>query len=318
MVERHSVSTRSPEKVAHEPTWSVEAGHGFHLLDPRQFFGVLKRLLPVVRTLVLLALVIAGNPVGPTPEPANGLEFHRSTKVGQTAALALEDDSQIHLNTDTSITIAEGPRRRDVVLERGEVFAEVRHDELRPFRIAVGHVVVEDLGTRLDVYTDDGKTRVTVIEGKVRILERRANGSMVDPFVASSEGFKREGAMLGVGDVVKVEEHDDGTAIVYKEPTDTAAAARNIQWLQGKLDFTGQSLAEVVYEINRYNSLRLVIDDPSIAGLRIGGRIDVGDPNAFVELLRARDRIRTTVIAGDGGSVREIHLRGPPGGKGQR
>ena len=124
--------------------------------------------------------------------------------------------------------------------------------------------------------------------------------------------------MLGVGDVVKVEEHDDGTAIVYKEPTDTAAAARNIQWLQGKLDFTGQSLAEVVHEINRYNSLRLVIDDPSIAGLRIGGRIDVGDPNAFVELLRARDRIRTTVIAGDGGSVREIHLRGPPGGKGQR
>jgi transmembrane sensor len=224
----------------------------------------------------------------------------------------------VHLNTDTSITVKEGPGGRYVILERGEVFTVVRHDEVRPFHLAVGHVVIEDLGTQFDVSTDEGKTRITVIDGKVRILERRDDGRVVDPLVASSGGSKREGAVLEVGDVAKIEEHGDGTATVYKGPRDIAEVTRRIQWLQGQLDFTGQSLAEVVREINRYNRLQLVIDDPRIAGLRIGGRFDVRDLNGFVDSLRVRDRIRATVTIRDRGSTQEIHLRGPSDRKGQR
>lgn len=317
-VEFRAVSAGYSVKARCETTWPVKAGRGVHLAHRRQFFGVFKRLLPAVRTLALLTIVLATSPVGPRFELENGSELNRATEVGQRAVVALEDLSVLHLNTDTSVTIREGPRHREIVLAKGEVFAEVRHDDRRPFRVAIGHVVVEDLGTEFDVSTDEGQTRITVIKGEVRIRERRDDGGLVDPFVASSGESKRESAILGVGDVVKIKEGDDGTATVYKEPRDTAEATRRIQWLQGRLDFNGQSLAEVVREFNRYNPQRLIIDDPGIAELRIGGNYRFNDLNGFVDALRVADRIKATFIGTEGGSALEIHLRGPHDGKRQR
>lgn len=48
----------------------------------------------------------------------------------------------------------------------------------------------------------------------------------------------------------------------------------------------GESLKSVVEEFNRRNVKRLVIVDPAIENVRLGGRVCLTDPDAFLAMLR--------------------------------
>jgi transmembrane sensor len=45
------------------------------------------------------------------------------------------------------------------------------------------------------------------------------------------------------------------------------------------------TLTEAIAEFNRYNSHQFILDDPSLAGLRLGGSFSATDPTAFVAAL---------------------------------
>jgi RNA polymerase sigma factor (sigma-70 family) len=55
--------------------------------------------------------------------------------------VTLNDGSELHLNTDTSLTISDSPRSRNLLLKNGELYADVRHDDFRTFRVKVGHAL---------------------------------------------------------------------------------------------------------------------------------------------------------------------------------
>src|SRR3546814_10951084 len=44
-----------------------------------------------------------------------------------------------------------------------------------------------------------------------------------------------------------------------------------LSWREGLLVFRGTPLVEAVAEFNRYNAQKLVVDDPSIAAIPVGG-----------------------------------------------
>jgi transmembrane sensor len=52
------------------------------------------------------------------------------------------------------------------------------------------------------------------------------------------------------------------------------------------LVFRDRTLADAVAELNRYNERQLVIDDPAIAGLLIGGSFRATNVDEFAELLQ--------------------------------
>lgn len=52
------------------------------------------------------------------------------------------------------------------------------------------------------------------------------------------------------------------------------------------IQFTGQTLAQVADEFNRYNTRKILISDPKIAALRVSGRFSVTDVDTFVTALR--------------------------------
>jgi len=60
---------------------------------------------------------------------------------------------------------------------------------------------------------------------------------------------------------------------------------RKLAWTQGRLWFDRVTLAEAIAEFNRYNRRQIVIEDPAIAGIRIGGALDATEVDSFVAAL---------------------------------
>jgi ferric-dicitrate binding protein FerR (iron transport regulator) len=73
---------------------------------------------------------------------------------------------------DRDSAVSEGPRAAALVtarLESGRARFVVVHDPRRRFRVEVGAVSVEDLGTRFTLEKEGSRARVTVEEGRVRV-----------------------------------------------------------------------------------------------------------------------------------------------------
>jgi len=66
----------------------------------------------------------------------------------------------------------------------------------------------------------------------------------------------------------------------------------HLAWTTGRLMFQGEKLSDVVDEINRYNQRQLLVTDPDIAGLHIGGTFQATDPDGFARALGSRRATR--------------------------
>jgi transmembrane sensor len=79
-----------------------------------------------------------------------------------------------------------------------------------------------------------------------------------------------------------------GLAQVNVESLGQEEIARRLAWHQGMLLFNGQSLTEVAAEFNRYNGRKLVVADPAVGRIRIGGYFRATDLDNFVRVLEGR------------------------------
>jgi len=200
--------------------------------------------------------------------------------IGQQLWVRLEDHSTVELNTDTRIHVQYGPRSREVTLLSGEAMFDVRHDAYRPFRVLSGSTVIEDVGTKFDVYLhSDDTTTITVVTGRV--------------LVSSTTG--REG--LDGGQTATV--GGPNTHVPFRAINlSSREIKRRLSWQLGKLTFEGETLAEAVAEFNRYNERRLVIQDPVIANMRLGGTFRAHDLDGFIEALETLFNVRATPMPG--------------------
>ncbi len=81
-------------------------------------------------------------------------------------------------------------------------------------------------------------------------------------------------------------------------------AEEYLSWRSGYLVFRDRALSEAVNELNRYNTRQLVIDDPSLATLRIGGNFRSRNVDGFARLLeQGGGAIRCRVERRDDGAV---------------
>jgi transmembrane sensor len=74
-----------------------------------------------------------------------------------------------------------------------------------------------------------------------------------------------------------------------------SSIARKLAWQNQMLVFDGDSLAEVIAQFNRYNERQLVITDPSVATIRIGGYFRPTNLDAFVSVLQSDFGIRVNL-----------------------
>ena len=206
-----------------------------------------------------------------------------STGIGGFQRIVLEDQSAIELNTDSEVRVALTPQLRKVELVRGEANFDVSHDTARPFIVSAGNMAVRAVGTKFDVRRLDNSVEVTVDEGKVAVgepsvLETRKEGSFALSIPQLSAG---QSAVVSGGGV-KLKELPKGEI------------ARKLAWQNQMLVFDGDTLAEVVAQFNRYNARQLVIADPNLATLQIGGYFRPTNLDAFINVLQSDFGIRVS------------------------
>ena len=60
---------------------------------------------------------------------------------------------------------------------------------------------------------------------------------------------------------------------------------RRLAWTRGQIWLSQSTLADAIAEFNRYNNRQLVLGDPTLATLRVGGSFTATDPTAFLAAL---------------------------------
>lgn len=102
-----------------------------------------------------------------------------STPKGGQYAIVLPDGSKVWLNATSSLKfpVAFTGAVRNVEL-RGEAYFEVAKDKNKPFKLTVNGATVEVLGTHFNVmaYSEETKTRTTLLEGSVKISKGDKSG----------------------------------------------------------------------------------------------------------------------------------------------
>ena len=170
------------------------------------------------------------------------------------------------LNTDTVLRTNLEANRRTVWLYKGEAYFQIKHDAARPFIVmADGHRVM-DLGTKFLVRRNTVQLEVAVVEGRVQ-------------FDTAQDTPQARSAVLTSGDVIVATAN--ATAMMRKSPQ---KLANELSWRRGLLIFDNATLATVAAEFNRYNSGQIVIADPAVNRLVVGGTFPVNDVKAFAEL----------------------------------
>ena len=208
-----------------------------------------------------------------------------STGVGVRETITLPDGSQIELNTDTSVRVAEAALHRNVVLDRGEAFFQIKHDAAHPFVVTAGNSRVVDLGTKFTVRAETGRVEVALVEGRARI----------EPLEGNTRGRI---ATLAPGDVAVAEKDS-----LHVRTLPTRDLADDLGWRRGVLIFRRTTLSEAAAQFNRYNTHKLIVPDASVAELQLGGTFQSNNPELFARIardvlgLRIQNRGSETVIS---------------------
>lgn len=190
------------------------------------------------------------------------------TPVGGMAAVPMPDGSRVTLNTDSQVRIAVSASERRVDLQRGEAFFDVAKDARRPFVVVAGDRRVVAVGTRFSVMREKDVVRVIVTDGLVRV-ERSGVGSGSPP------------VHLAAGNVARA-----GSAGVMVQEKSPAEAEEYLSWRSGYVVFHQNTLADIVAEFNRYNTRRIVIEDPEVAAIHFGGNFRPDNVDGFLRLLQ--------------------------------
>jgi transmembrane sensor len=209
-------------------------------------------------------MLAAASVVGAFGYGAVSLKGRVTTAKGDIRRAPLADGSAVTLNTDTAIRAAFDGRMRRVDLLRGEALFDVAKDPARPFVVVAGDVRVRAVGTSFTVRTHaDGQVGVIVREGVVEVWR----------------GDRGEPVRLSAEHAVRVAD----AGVLAPVVVGAAAVDRAMAWRQGQIDLDGLTLGQAADEFARYSDRHIVIDDPTVARLKMTGLFSASDPDGFAK-----------------------------------
>jgi transmembrane sensor len=220
----------------------------------------------------------------PVAESITELRFQ--TRHGEQLSHRLADNSVLHLNTDSAVTIRYGKTERLVRLTAGQAGFEVAHERDRPFRVLAGSAEVVDIGTKFDVRLEQNSTVVTVVEGRVEVGPSPMRATL-GPNARQPQAARF--VELAAGQQVSVTEGEWPAVPISVDVQSTTA------WLRQEIVFDHEPLERVAAEYNRYTAKPIEIATPALRNMQISGVFSTDDPDAFIAFLRSLKGVRVEV-----------------------
>lgn len=187
------------------------------------------------------------------------------TMAGQKRTYVLADGSSLFLDGDSRVSVEYSAEARKLRLERGRARFTVTHDAARAFSVDAGEGRVIAHGTIFEVALTRHGVHVALMRGSIEVQ------NFAKAATASSSAKSR---FLVPGQQLDLTPTDPLPA-----PTDIVPG--DLDWADGRLALRDASLGDAVEQINRFNSRRIILADPSLRTLRISGGFDARAPDAF-------------------------------------
>ena len=201
--------------------------------------------------------------------------------------LTLSDGTVVQLNTGGEVLEQFTAAERRVLLARGEAHFAVTKNPARPFVVRAGNVDVRAVGTAFNVNLQSATVDVLVTEGVVQLNRPSAQVPVVT-IAAPPDNLPRltanERAVVSLAPTSPASPASLAPAIVVTTATPDDIA-RTLAWQAPLLRLGGSTLAELVLEFQRRSGQRVILADPALASLRVGGRFRADDLAGFTHLL---------------------------------
>jgi transmembrane sensor len=205
-----------------------------------------------------------------------------ATAVGQQRNVTLTDGSIVTLNTNTIVETDLRRRTREIYLRKGEAHFQVAHDRSRPFLVHAGDAVVRAVGTAFEVHVlADQHVDVVVNEGRVEVQAALPAPVSENPGAPGRPAAAATVRALNAGERLSTASHD-----YVVTPITAQQLSSELAWREGAIIFDGEPLSEAIAEIERYTDARIIVSDPQIAAMRVGGRFRTGDVQEFFDALQ--------------------------------
>lgn len=198
--------------------------------------------------------------------------------VGQSKRLILPDGSHAMLNTDSQLQWRFSESERSLWILRGEVALDLRAGVAARVH-GDGQVALLSAG-RFNVRIQPEAMDVTVLAGRALAGSGQSITDAPGRVAAANEGLLLSAARPTV------------------RPASPQRLAATLAWQQGEIVFDNQPLQTAVQEYNRYLTGKILIADPELTGIPVGGRFTSTDPAAFLSALDLGLGIRATPSGG--------------------
>ena len=229
----------------------------------------------------------------------NSLPSQRyETAIGVQKTIYLSDGSTVYIDTDSELSASITEDFRYIVLSRGRAFFSVAPDPARPFVVIADNVAVRAVGTEFEVYKKEGgELAIAVSKGRVQVnqvKEKHRLNMKNGPFVPSVQTTSEQklSAMKSDTSILSGKVLEPGQEIVVdgKKPEYVVTSYdsdNNGIWRQGRLKFIDKALSEVVEELNRYLTEKIIIGDDGLKNIKINVYFKIKNRQDFVATLES-------------------------------
>lgn len=194
------------------------------------------------------------------------------TALGERRVIPLRDGSRISLDSGSEVRVRYTGDARRLELRAGQARFDVARDVQRPFSVRASDRLVVATGTAFNVDLLGDKLLVTLIEGRVEVLEEPDGAFPARP---GQQKNKLQPQVLAAGEQFIA----TSSSVPVVEKVDIARATA---WESGQLVFTDEPLSSVAERISRYTGQPVRVD-PEVGQMRISGVFKAGDVETFVD-----------------------------------
>ncbi|MBO9724874.1 MAG: FecR family protein [Novosphingobium sp.] len=250
---------------SHRAAWSAirafdqsldEAGDLEHAALRQVSRARMKRRSTAAAAVLVAMLVVTGWSAAHFTASEDHMVAYQTAK-GQVKTVALEDGSNLVIDTDAVVAVEMTRSKRIVELARGQVFVSVAKAPDRPFVIRTVDGTATALGTAYSVRRDDAGTRVMVTESHVRICP----SDLPDACRTLGPGEQARITPAGVIGLGRID------------------PARASLWTSGWLEVDDRPVDEVLSEIARYRKHPVRFDPGQLRGRNVTGSYPLSEPD---------------------------------------